>query len=441
MYAQFCGLSRQAVLSLGNIRGNAVIFAVLIVFLCILLTMESYGTRQRAWSWFGVNALAQTFPDTRAVLGWVDCAKAGKNPYTEADCDWNHRLFNYPSTWLTLSHTSLTVNDTEVVGTAIGFAFFSSVLLAFRRSSLLEGFICGACIVSPAVLLGVERGNADLIIFWFLATAIAIASSLRRGSEIVLSVAILLCALLKLYPIAAIVTLYNKNKIAVGIAIAATILFSLWLLYSIDELKLIINHTPRMAFFSYGYPTFFITFVQGDDSLSPLVSTVALLTLVFIASIAIITGLAIGKYCKLDLSYKSPVQCQFLVGSTIYVATFSIGTNFNYKLVFLLLCIRQTSAWAVDPGTQLWLKSCARVLLAGIVAICWLSLADDWTTLRSNASSEIISWVIFGILLGLLTNHLSSQMPDFIQRTLTSIGALRTDQKMKVMNPDVLQAK
>src|SRR5262249_28027873 len=146
-----------------------------------------------------------------------------------------------------------------------------------------------------------------------------------------------------------------------------------WLTLSRREVQLIILNTPVTAWMSFGYKTFFLAFVNYSDKvpnltyqfINPLTQQengIAFLSLITVFLLSSAIAISIRKYWHIDLDFRSKVECQFLMGSAIYVGTFAIGANFNYKLVFLLFCIPQLMVWARNPGVQWSLKFLALAL-------------------------------------------------------------------------------
>jgi hypothetical protein len=365
------------------------------------------GNVQRTWYAFGVPAMQRSFDDSRLMLEGVDCANRGIDPHLEPDCDWRKRPFNYPSVWLSLSKVGLTVNDTNVVGIAIGAVFIFSLLFSFRQTSAMAGLIGGACLVSPAVMLGIERGNTDLLLFFLLVLLSFLVSTFGRWGAVVLAAGVLVTSVLKLYPIAVIVCLFRRQRMTLVVAAITIILFAWWSYYWRTDLVLVRATTPEFAWESFGYKTFFITLFQhfsqpiarkdaagylAPTSLPLFFEIVAKLSLIVAITASAALGARTRGHWTIDLRFESERECRFLFGASIFLLTFALGTNFNYRLIFLLLCIPQLVKWAVDRGSSVPFQGFAAALITGIVVICWVSGAEK-TVYRG--AGELVSWCLF----------------------------------------------
>src|SRR5262249_1298723 len=117
-------------------------------------------------------------------------------------------------------------------------------------------------VISPATMLGIERGNIDLIVFSILTAASIVASKARRVGEFLLAAAILATACLKLYPIASIVCFLStcRRTLPFGFPILALFLCYIYLIR--EQLYYVANNTPDFAWRSFGYKTVFIALIK-----------------------------------------------------------------------------------------------------------------------------------------------------------------------------------
>ncbi|MGH7560641.1 MAG: hypothetical protein ACRENB_06460, partial [Gemmatimonadales bacterium] len=120
------------------------------------------------WDLFRVGAFRTGFSDLAVILAGFDCTRLGHDVQLENPCDpFGQRPMNYPRIWLALRASGLGLDDTVWLGTVLG-ALFVLAALAFlcrRRLSPGEGVLGALILLSPSVLLGVERANGDLLLF------------------------------------------------------------------------------------------------------------------------------------------------------------------------------------------------------------------------------------------------------------------------------------
>src|SRR4029079_696030 len=87
------------------------------------------------------------------------------------------------------------------VGLPVAVVFLAAALVVLPAgASARTGVLYGVALCSPAVMLGIERGNVDLTLFALVVGAVLLAQRSVRG--VIASCALLLlAALLKLFPV------------------------------------------------------------------------------------------------------------------------------------------------------------------------------------------------------------------------------------------------
>ena len=80
------------------------------------------------------------------------------------------------------------------------------------------------------------------------------------------------------------------------------------------------------------------------------------------------------------------------VGALIYLGTFVVANNFDYRLVFLLLTLPQLIEWARLPTHRL--SSLASATLIGILVLLWVGSLSR----RLDLWDELASWAVVGLL-------------------------------------------
>ena len=90
-------------------------------------------------------------------------------------------------------------------------------------------------------------------------------------------------------------------------------------------------------------------------------------------------------------------------GASIYAGSYVFGSNFDYRLAFLVLCVPQLSVWARPSSSPL---PGARAALGALVLTLWLSSdrpplpfgLQSWYTGLSFPPEEILNWLLFAWL-------------------------------------------
>ncbi|MCI0414349.1 carbohydrate binding domain-containing protein [bacterium] len=268
-------------------------------------------------------------------------------------------------------------------------------------------------------LLGVERGNADILIFVLLAWSIAL---MNRGAAT--SVAsyglIFLSAILKLYPVAAfLIALRESKRKALVLILVLTASFLIYIWASFSDMVLLKNALPHDQYLSYGGS---IIFHNLSNALKSIGIVIPIKKTYFCFSAVLITLVLIYSFLnrkRLDIPDQNHID-SFRIGALIYAATFLIANNYNYKLVFLLFTVPQILAW-IKSGTKLGFFS--SYALASLILTLWFNTWRFQFLVR-----EIASWflLIYFLCLLLLT------MPAWI---LNSIASLFRDFASEIVIP------
>ena len=88
--------------------------------------------------------------------------------------------------------------------------YYTAVYFFIGNINLFESIVYCIIYTSPAIMMGVERGNCDLIIFLLLLIPV-----FNHHSQKLLAASVLLAGMLKLFPISAIMGLayhFQKKK-------------------------------------------------------------------------------------------------------------------------------------------------------------------------------------------------------------------------------------
>ena len=358
-----------------------------------------------AWQRFGVWSLHLAFADTRTILCAVECKRAGYDPYQRNPCDPWHRKFTYPRPWLSLSVFGLGERHTVPVGVGLALIFYLSLLVLVRPLTFQEGSFYGFLVCSPAVMLGVERGNVDLLMFGLLALAILLFQRLGTRSVWPYGV-IMACSLLKLYPIVAMaVALRDRSRtVALSIVVAAAAMFLSYLIWIRSDLTAIVRNTWHQATgISFGSKVVFLL-LNADPRVGP-INTMAW----SLASVAAVTAVAIvlvrGTSTPVFATETAP---SMVIGMLIYTGIFAVlGTNFNYRFVYLIFAVPQMLQWIRCQNVY---RHFAFTFLTVMTLALWLSAQQVYWLFFLK---ELMNWCLFGmstvVLLHFLFASLSSK--------------------------------
>ena len=148
----------------------------------------------------GINHYDAWFIDLFALLASNDAVSRGLDPYLPNPLDYFSRPHVYSHWWLHLRDLGLTRADTLQLGFGLVGAFLLAALAYLRPRTPHEVWWHAAVLCSSPVLLALERGNNDLVIFILLAPLVPCLLSGRRWIRWVPPFLLAVAAALKYYP-------------------------------------------------------------------------------------------------------------------------------------------------------------------------------------------------------------------------------------------------
>ena len=166
-------------------------------------------------------------------------------------------------------------------------------------------------------------------------------------------------------------------------------------------LFLIRRNVPTTFMLSYGYKAIFlgVDHIRSEAGLSPIgladtwvPASIATLALIGAVAVAAVSFRHRSKSCSVG---KSAAGTAFLFGAGIYCGTFLLGTNFVYRLMFLLLCVPQLQDWQIQRCEGNKAGGVAELSLFGTV------LGALWLNGNANGHSiflllpQLLDWFLF----------------------------------------------
>lgn len=299
------------------------IFLLLIFVLLISLFLSSLFLNgwEPSWDFVYVPSMEPVFADMRVIQGAIKSESLGLNPMVNNPGDPWSRVLNYPSIWIDIAKIFNLENEKFFLVFNLSMV---SIYLLICLILLLKtkSFLLILLIFSSSSLLAIERGNNDLIIFSIIYFSTLL---LPIYSFFFLSLA----AFLKIYPLALIFTLLNHKKILFAFMIVGILVF----FYHGEDIIYLITNTPKSAGLSYGSSTISKALSKFGFNVNDYLITCVLIILIFLFYLMFKNKIKINIDKVNDRTITS-----FLCGGLIYVGTFLLGKNFDYRLIFLILC-------------------------------------------------------------------------------------------------------
>jgi hypothetical protein len=300
--------------------------------------------------------------------------------------------------------------------------FFIGVFL-FPEKLTIAGAI-GMLFVafSPASMLLYERGNVDLIVFFICALVV-----LAEGYSAYVAVALLIFAIvMKLFPFFGVSVFLKESKAKfIGLFSVCIAALLSYMYITAESVNAAWNLTVRGNKASYG-TNIFVDRYEGAVSrilalwfsqpqiewLLKYGALAAAIILIFMIGVKAINDQAFPEISS-DRNLAA-----FRMGASIYVGTFLLGNNWDYRLAFLILVIPQLFDWSRSND-----KKYRTIVLASIfftMASCWHFVISSVSFLNFFESSgkfwfifdETCNWLLFMSFTYLLVVSLPGWIKD-----------------------------
>jgi len=370
---------------------------ILSILMIIGLLIVYYGYENTFMLW-GVPTLSPEFADLRTITGGAETLAEGIDPYIENPNDPWLRQMNYPRIWLLIAHLGIDQSHTIYLGAFFVSLFFVGLLIFYnQRLRPREIVISLIAIFSPSVMLTIERGNNDMLIFFLVALAVYFINRSKNNSAIISFIVIVLGFVLKLFPIFSfIIFVREKGSVFQKYIFAIIIIVIVYILLTYSDLFLIFRNTPKDPYLSYGMNVLWQAIVPMSETLSHVFRVISSF-LVFSSIFVFRYGLKIAD--KAGENSKSISASGFLAGATIYIGTFIIGSNFDYRLIFLLFTIPYLFDLVRVENKSISIISIVSIWL--ILISLWHAFISNkiyWITGRSFPAlilDEIANWLLY----------------------------------------------
>lgn len=362
-----------------------------------LLAFASLGLgKTKVLSAAGAIQMSEHFADLSLFAAASHELAMGGDPYLKTPDAWG-RAFNYPRLWLVFM--CFPMSWVPVVGIGLILTFLGCTLWWLGPLTRSQGILAAAALCSPPLVLAMERGNCDLIIFLLLLLALA---ALHRGWRAGALLTVFLAFALKLYPAAGYVVFLREGWRRGWMWLAGGIIATTgYAAVRLHEIQLVLKNTPGDLLMSYGsvhwtkVATHWNETGGGRRYAFQHLETLSVLC----AGLLFLGALRAGWSKRQHREPCAPDRHldAFRMGSCLYAITFIAGSSYAYRLVFLLLCMPWLwSNQTINRGT----KRVRVVALALIFGIFWI---NPYWWFPLSLFAEFCGWALLiatGWLLG-----------------------------------------
>lgn len=328
------------------------------------------------------------FGDLQMVTGVQGTLDRHLDPMVEDPGDPWDRPFNYPRVWITIgTWLHWTLADTIWLGLVIFGTFIGGVfLLEPMLPTTSDRWLLYAGAMSPAALFGVERGNVDLFVFFVV--CVAIAQHRRPWFQ---AAALGVAAVLKLYPAFGLIAPSKPDRPRYGPRLSVLALVAAYVVWYRGDLGAVRRGTMANPSLSYGVANL----GRWVADLLPLRSPLPLLIAAGMAASVMLVGVWWGATARRDADEGDTPAGQMqacLVAVAIYIGSYCLRSNYDYRLVFLLPAI---------PYLNSLQRSGSRLGTAALCAL-YLTLAQTALVALAGPAGMLVNLTAKLALTGLL---------------------------------------
>lgn len=333
-----------------------------LIGLILLITFGGLAIWSLGWNtfWVGLSvpSMSPPFADMRTIQGALNTMTQGLDPTVSNPGDPWGRLMNYPKIWIAIASMLQLGQESHFIAynLAVVAGFYSLCGYLLWRYPSRALFLM---IFMPASLLAVERGNNDLLVFT-LVTLFVLLGHLRGWIAGVLAIA------LKIYPVVLIPLAFvikNRTSAWLFTLAAAGVLWA-----NGADLEAIKNGNTANGDLAYGttiaatlaYRNFGPAYFYWDTVLYPATIVASLLFTQWLSLYDQLESLRKEDAMAVDL---------FFAGATVFFLTFILSSNWDYRLIYLLLLVPALSK--IDTP-KLWTRL-LKLLLLACGSFLWLA--------------------------------------------------------------------
>jgi hypothetical protein len=382
-----------------DIDGRTLAAGVLALYFLVVTIPRLFGVD--VWPALGVPSGPSLFFDTRNLTAALECRRLGFDPLVESPCDPWGRPLNYPRVWLVLRFLGLNQSHTVAVALVFIALFFVAVSLLMGRITLGRGALLAVALCSPSVMFAIERANLDIVVFTLMVAAMLLWRTERPWAQALSPIVVLIGATAKIYPVFGLPAyLFLRRRVPAIVASVCLVVFAVYAAITLNDIQAVARVAPQGQHYAFGariLPVAIYHLVVPDRWQGGLVSKQVVVILPALAIGAVIWFLGRRRLPPEDEAADTAIRLAFFVGALIFLGTFAVGNNFDYRLVFTLLTLPQLFEWATvergGPRGRL-----AAVSIVALLALLWIGALSEPLRL----GDEVVTWVVVGLMIALL---------------------------------------
>lgn len=369
------------------------------------------------------------FFDSRQFAWAAESYARGYDPLFENPVNPTGQQLNYPRIWHLLFALGINESHTNILGSIVVILFFIGIGIFWfsKKYDNLTYIILSIVILSPPVMLGIERSNIELVLFFIISLALTI----NYYSSISALFLFVFATLLKIYPIFGIVYLLKEKEKRFWILFLSALgIFILYVILTLNDIKQVYHTTPKLVSSSFGINVWWMGLRHSRFFNLPISDNFALflkgLSYALAFSILAVT-LYFSIHRKNDrLFNKAQYIDAFRAGAGIYIGCFLLMNTLDYRLIFLIFTIPQLVVWLRDK--EKGISSIPLITLLAMMFSLWSFFIMRFLGRKLTfAMEEFSNWIILSGLLYLFFCSLPDWFHNYLRRPFSLRNRLNKD--------------
>lgn len=359
------------------------------------------------------------FLDTRLIGVAAESYAMGYDPLIEnpANSISTGQPLNYPKIWYLLFATGMNQSHTNLVGSILVISFFVGLGLFWFSNTFdsLTYIVLSIAVLSSSVMLGIERANIELVLFFILSLALAISYSSSTWALFLF----IFASVLKLYPVFGLFYLLKENKKKFWQLFLLSLgLFIVYLLITFADSMKVYATTPKLPGSSFGMHVWWMGLRSRRFFNIQMADQVILLykILSYIMVFLISAGALFFSFRSAESSHlrQGKYLDSFRVGAGIFIGCYIVISNSDHRLIFLIFTIPQLVSWSYDKARGISLFPF--LTLSAMLFSLWSTFIMRFGGRKPTfLLEEFSNWIVFA---GLLYLFLTS-LPDWFRNYLS----------------------
>jgi hypothetical protein len=358
------------------------------------------------------------FYDSRQFAWAAESYYKGYDPLQENPTNPRGHQLNYPRIWHLLFPLVVDDSRTNILGSIVVILFFFGIAIFWfsREFDNITYYILSIIILSPAVMLGVERSNIELILFLILSLALTI----NYYSSISTFLLFIFASILKIYPVFGFAYLLKEDKKRFcTFFLSALGIFILYAFLSLNDFIQVYKTTPKLPGSSFGINVFWMGLRHSRLFNLPISDNLILILklLSYILAFLIVSATLFLSMRQKDkgLFMKGQHIDAFRVGACIYVGCFLTMNTVDYRLIFLIFTVPQLVSWLRNNKKGILLVPL--VTLTAMVFSLWSFFIMHFLGRKITfVMEEVTNWVMLAGFLHLFFSSLPDWFRGYLNR-------------------------